>query len=75
MHCPSHSSGCCSVPYSISVSLETVVSTFLVFAVENLLTILLLIIEKSVHGQKHIQILATWTHMIATLGIKKILYN
>jgi hypothetical protein len=70
-HCPSHSSGCCSVPSSVSVSLERVASILLVLADGKLLTILLLIIKECVHGEKHIQILATWTHKITNLGINK----
>jgi hypothetical protein len=54
MHCPSHSSVCCSVPSSVSVSLETVASSLLLLADGNLLAILLLIIKKCFHGEEHI---------------------
>jgi hypothetical protein len=48
---------------------------FVVALSGNLLPILLLITKECVHGEEHIQILSTWTHTIATIGIKKVLYN
>jgi len=48
MHCPSHSSGCRSVPSSVSVSLETVAYILVVLVAGNLLALLLYVIERCV---------------------------
>jgi len=53
MHCPSQYSGCCSVPSSVSVSLETVASILLVLADGKIFTILLLYWEKCPLGETH----------------------
>jgi hypothetical protein len=71
IHCQSHSSSCCSVSSFVSLSLETVWSIPLVFAVGKLLAILLFVIEICVSRQRYIQIQATSTNPIATLLIKK----
>ena len=71
MHCPSHSSSCYSVQFSVSVSLKTVTSLPVVLGAGNLLAILLLVIERCVPGERYSQILATCTHLIATIWINK----
>jgi hypothetical protein len=52
MHCPSHSSGCRSVPSSVSVSLETVASILVVLVAGNLLALLLYVIERCVRADR-----------------------
>jgi len=71
IHCPPHSSSCSSVPSSVFVSLETVASILVLHGAGNLLAILLLIIERCVSGERYNQILATYTHPIASLWINK----
>jgi len=71
MHCQSLFSGCCYVPSSVSVSLETVASIPVVLGAGNLLEILLLVIERCVSGERYNQILATCTIPIANIIIKK----
>jgi hypothetical protein len=71
MHCQSHYSSCCSVPSSVSVSLETGKSIPVGLVVGNLLAILLLVIERCVRAVRYNQTLATCTYPAAKLLIKK----
>ena len=71
LHCPSHYSGCCSVPSCVSSDLETFASILVVLAAGKMLGLLLLVVERCICGDRHTQIRATWTHPIATLWIKK----
>ena len=71
IHCQSHSYTCCSIPSSVSVSLETVASIPVVLGARKLLANLLLIIETCVSKDRYTQILTTCTHLVATLLIKK----
>lgn len=80
MHCPSHSSSCCSVPSCVTVSLETVASILVVLTAGNLLWILLLVTEGCVHGDRQTdrQTYSNPGHMKTSdsqLMNKEILYN